>query len=504
MISSIKNGILCWLNTKDITIIEKGRVLMAYRVVISLEEMNYVLELLDEKHFFENADLTEQDDYLWIKEDEKTKGIVALNSIASCYIRDRNAIRRTRKRSFYCIVINLSEIEAYLGFKELICRYYRGGKSMASKEIKLEEKAEELMTYSDDDLYNINSWGADLSFREIITMYEEGELLKPELQRKYVWTRTEASRFIDSILLGLPVPSVFFAKEQNETMLIIDGFQRIMTVNDYVKGIFSGDGKIFKLSNTENINARWRGKAFAELETEEKRRIRNTTIHAIIFEQKYPRNDTGMFQIFERINTGGRTLKAQEIRNCVYQGKCNDLLFELNKHSSWRKILGLDVEDSRMADLELILRYFAMKDLHDRSEGQLKQINLAKYLNQYMSDKTDSSEADMLNMKQDFINMTDKVFELFGGNAFKNLKKDSESFANKINPAIFDAISVATSYVIKVGHEFAREDYLEKYKSLLKNEEFHYVSSSRTTNVDNIKKRIELASKFIYGVDYEW
>ena len=160
---------------------------------------------------------------------------------------------------------------------------------MEAKQIKLEETAEELMEYSDDDLYNINSWGADLSFREIITMYEDEELLKPELQRKYVWTRTEASRFIDSILLGLPVPSVFFAKEQNETMLIIDRFQRIMTVYDYVKGIFSGDGKIFKLSNTENINARWRGKAFAELDIEEKRRIRNTTIHAIIFEQKHPR-----------------------------------------------------------------------------------------------------------------------------------------------------------------------------------------------------------------------
>ena len=106
------------------------------------------------------------------------------------------------------------------------------------------------------------------------TMYSEGELLKPELQRKYVWSRVEASRFIDSILLGLPVPSVFFAKEADETMLIIDGFQRIMTVSDFVNGTFSGDGKVFKLSNTENINPRWRGKAFVELDTQEKRRIK--------------------------------------------------------------------------------------------------------------------------------------------------------------------------------------------------------------------------------------
>ena len=99
------------------------------------------------------------------------------------------------------------------------------------EEIKGEENS-----YSDDDLYNISSWGADLSFREIVSMYDDGDLIKPELQRKYVWNKLEASRFIDSILLGLPVPSIFLAKENDETKLIVDGYQRIMTVYDYMKG----------------------------------------------------------------------------------------------------------------------------------------------------------------------------------------------------------------------------------------------------------------------------
>lgn len=119
--------------------------------------------------------------------------------------------------------------------------------------------------YSDDSLFNISSWGADLSFRELISMYEDDELVKPELQRKYVWDRTEASRFIESILLGLPVPSIFLAQAGSQK-LIVDGYQRIMTVYDYVKrGVFSADGKVFKLSNSEKINRRWRNKAFAEL-----------------------------------------------------------------------------------------------------------------------------------------------------------------------------------------------------------------------------------------------
>ena len=188
-------------------------------------------------------------------------------------------------------------------------------------------KEEENDFYSDDDLFRISAWGADLSFRELIDRYQDNELLKPELQRKYVWDRTEASRFIDSLLLGLPVPSIFLAKTQNEKLLIIDGYQRIMTVYDYVRGIYSGDGKVFKLSKSEKINLRWRGNSFLELSDTEQRKIKNTTIHAIIFSQQHPvGTDTSLYQIFERINTSGKTLLPQEIRNCVYQGKLNDLL----------------------------------------------------------------------------------------------------------------------------------------------------------------------------------
>ena len=93
------------------------------------------------------------------------------------------------------------------------------------KNIIEEIKAEVNDDYSDDSLFNISSWGADLSFREICSMYEEEELVKPELQRKYVWDRSEASRFIESILMGLPVPSVFFAQHGSQK-LIVDGYPR--------------------------------------------------------------------------------------------------------------------------------------------------------------------------------------------------------------------------------------------------------------------------------------
>ena len=88
-------------------------------------------------------------------------------------------------------------------------------------------------------------------------------------------------------MLGLPVPSIFLAQAGSQK-LIVDGYQRIMTVYDYIRGIFSLDNKLFKLSNSEKINIRWRNKSFNELSTDDQRKIKSTTIHAIIFEQKKP------------------------------------------------------------------------------------------------------------------------------------------------------------------------------------------------------------------------
>lgn len=377
------------------------------------------------------------------------------------------------------------------------------------KEVNLmEEIKDEVDSYSDDSLYNITSFGTDLSFREIVTMYKEGDLEKPELQRKYVWTKNEASRFVDSILLGLPVPSIFLAKNKEGKRLIVDGYQRIMTIYDYMEGIFSGDNKVFKLSNSENINQRWRGKAYSELTDEQKRIIRTSPIHAIIFEQKQPQDDTGMYQIFERINTSGRVLKPQEIRNCVYHGKFNKFLIELNKLPIWRKILQSNVEDSRMADIELILRFFAFSEIRTRKEMEQNQINLVKFLNSYMSDKCDIEDAECDKFLHQFENVLTFLNQEIGNNIFRSVKKkDNELiFAKKVNPVFFDAICTATLYAIEtIGiDEINTFNFKDRYLALLEDASFLQATKQRTTNIENIKLRINKACEYLYGVKYEW
>ena len=351
--------------------------------------------------------------------------------------------------------------------------------------------------YSDDSLFNISSWGADLSFRELISMYEEDELVKPELQRKYVWDKVEASRFIESILLGLPVPSVFLAQSGSQK-LIVDGYQRIMTVYDYMRGIFSTDKKVFRLSNSEKINARWRNKAFSELSTDDQRKIKSTTIHAIIFEQKKPENDgTSLYQVFERINTSGRTLTPQEIRNCVYQGSFNTMLFEINENKTWRELFGTEEADSRMRDLEYILRFFTMKT-GDILDTESKQISLKKALNDFMKTHKEDSPADIQRFKNEFDTTVQLVYDHIGKDAFRNYTRGK--FSKKFHPAIFDAIMVAVFLIHKQGIPLADVSE-EKHIALLENPGFKEATSKRTTDVENVRKRIFLAGEMLFGVD---
>lgn len=356
--------------------------------------------------------------------------------------------------------------------------------------------------YSDDDLFKISSWGADLSFRELISRYDEDELVKPELQRNYVWDKTEASRFVDSVLLGLPVPSIFLAKTKDEKLLIIDGYQRFMTVRDYVKGIFSKDKSVFKLSRSDKIHERWRGKAFLELSDDEQRKIRNTTIHAIIFMQQHPVNgDTSLYQVFERINSSGRTLLPQEIRNCIYQGPINSLLFELNANKNWRILWGTLDPDERMRDLEYILRFFALSDERILySDNAPARISLKKYLNQYMDLV---NKPDLIGNLRSRFEMTIKfVYENFGNRAFHNLSSTEEGrLVPSFSPTLFDSVMISADAAIKQDIGPFNPGELEARRlSLLKAPAYQKLLSQETMRIPNIRSRVSQMFSALFGV----
>lgn len=352
--------------------------------------------------------------------------------------------------------------------------------------------------FSNDDLFNISSWGADMSLREIITSYKEDDIIKPELQRKYVWDKKEASRFIESILLGLPVPSIFLAKASNGQQLIVDGYQRIKTVCDFFDGIWSKDETPFKLTNSERINKRWRDRSYQALDEEDKRRFKTYTIHAIIFEQKKPSDDSGLYQIFERINTSGKTLNAQEIRNCVYQGKMNSLLFSLNKNEKWRALFGEDKENPRMLDIEFILRFFTLSQSAIINSDK-SSISLKKSMNDFMVSVSKEPDGFFEELKGRFERTISFVHDNFSGDAFCNLQNDLSTIRKKFYPTVFDSLMIATEIALNRGYS-SNINLEESRIRLLKDEHYRNSIVQGTMQIANIKNRISLVLSEIYGM----
>lgn len=241
-------------------------------------------------------------------------------------------------------------------------------------------------------------------------------------------------------------------------------------------------------------------KTYKELSESDKRRLRLYSIHAIIFEQKKPNNDSGLYQVFERINTSGKTLNAQEIRNCVYQGDMNTLLFQLNANEKWRALYGSEKPDERMLDLELILRFFAMStpDVYNTTKSY---VSLKQTLNQYMSHYR-SASSDFLECKEkQFTETIDFIYDRFDENAFFNLQNDFTKYRKKMYATIFDSLMIGTSIALERGFIGTNENLNSKKELLLRNQEYRDCITSGTMQAVNIHKRIKLVLSEIYGME---
>lgn len=200
--------------------------------------------------------------------------------------------------------------------------------------------------------YSITSYGADYPVDGLVKRIESGDIFVPEFQRRYVWNIKQASRFIESLLLGLPVPGIFLAKEgDTQKLLVIDGQQRLLSLKFFYEGIFEPTNRAFKLGN---VQAHLDELTYKTLRDDDRRRLDDSILHATIVRQEQPSEDnSSIYHIFERLNTGGSLLQPQEIRACIYHGPFVALLKDLNEHAPWRHVYG--TVSRRMRDQELIL-----------------------------------------------------------------------------------------------------------------------------------------------------
>ena len=328
------------------------------------------------------------------------------------------------------------------------------------------------------DLYSISSFGVDLDVEALVKRLKNETYYVPDFQRQYVWSQTDASKFIESLLLGLPVPGIFLYKETDTTKhLVIDGQQRLKSLLKYNSGIFRE--RKFRLTG---LKTKWDGLSYEELDEDDRDRLDQAIVHATIFKQDTPtENMDSVYEVFERINTGGMKLSPQEIRSCVAHGEFNSLLFELNKNEVWRGIFGK--ESIRLKDIELILRFFAFNDNVSNYERPMK-----KFLTDYMTLNRDPSNQVRKRRTKEWEALMEAISKSLGNRPFR-------PGGRALNAAFFDSFSVALAGTIKSGSKPGARKVKTVYDGLLHNEEFMKSISSNTADDDNIKTRFRLASQ---------
>ena len=244
------------------------------------------------------------------------------------------------------------------------------------------------------------------SCADLFRLFAQQQLdVAPGFQRKVVWSNKDQTLFIDSLIKQLPIPSLCISLDaKSQKRVVIDGLQRMHTIIRFLNYKIED----WRLSLCKDVDKRISGRKVSEIYEQEPdlfNRMENLTIPITVLRCDYskPSHMDYLFQIFRRLNSGGRRLLNQEIRNCIYQGAFNTYLKQIVRDAVWMKTMGVtlsQVENARYGNEERVLRFFAME-----SDWQGYTGNLAQFLNDYMKANRNVSDS-VLNRKDQVLKST--------------------------------------------------------------------------------------------------
>ena len=345
------------------------------------------------------------------------------------------------------------------------------------------DEAKEVIPYT----YEMTSYGADYPVDALINRLNKGDIQIPTFgwqdpegkdrvgfQRGFVWSKPQSDKFIESLLLGLPVPGIFLVKQPSGVLLVLDGHQRLRTLQAYYSGII--DGREYKLNK---VQERFSGLTYSSLNPEDRRRLDDSIIHATIIKQEVPEDDdSSVYQIFERLNSGGTVLQPQEIRVALYNGDFVALLDDLNDNSHWRALYGN--KSKRLKDMELILRFFALYYHSSEYKRPMKG-----FLNSYMSHTRDLKMQSDSELSRLFSNTVAVIHDILGTKAFRPKKA--------VNAAVLDSVMIGVARRLEKGPITDRESFLEAYQKLLADESYLLATSRATADEEQVRTRLTRA-----------
>lgn len=323
--------------------------------------------------------------------------------------------------------------------------------------------------------FSISSYGADYTVDSLVKRVSRGDFYVPTFQRAFVWNIKQASRFIESLLMGLPVPGIFvFREPESNKHLIIDGQQRLKTLQYFYKGVFA-EKSAFRLYE---VQSQWANLLYEELDDADRRRLDDSIVHTTIFRQDNPDDNSSVYEVFERINTGGVKLSPQEIRACVNHDNIQALLTRANADPVWRDIFGKP--SARLKDQELILRFFAFKHGLKSYQRPMKG-----FLNRFMAEHNLIESVKSAVWNRQFCSTMKIISQTLGREAFRPERP--------LNAAVFDSVSVAISNLTDAGLLCAPEEIQQRYRALLNDESYSNSYKRSTADEESVKTRFKLA-----------
>lgn len=335
--------------------------------------------------------------------------------------------------------------------------------------------------------YDITSYPSDFTLKTLVEMWGKKDITIPDFQREFVWDIKQSTLLIESFLIGLPVPPIFFYIDDENKNLVIDGQQRIMSIIFFFEGYFGrenakGKRQTFTLTGL-NKKSPYYNKKFIDLEEKDRRKLEGSVLRAINIRQLSPKEEnTSVYHIFERLNTGGTPLSPQEIRNCVFRGSFLSNLRNLNTDSNWRSIIGKKVEDKHQKDVELILRVYGLCFHLTQYAKPMKE-----FLNTVARNHKNEDSQQLQKFQKDFISTCKTIKE--------NLRPKPFNVRGPLNTSIFDSVFCTILNNIKS----VPRDLNKRYEKLLTDNKFIDYTTLATTDEKILKERFSYVKTKLIG-----
>ncbi len=365
------------------------------------------------------------------------------------------------------------------------------------------------------DEYDVTATPNDFNVLTLFSFIESGAVKIPGFQRNFVWDKVRSSKLIESLILGIPVPQLFLYEQSRNNFLVIDGQQRLMSIYYFIKrrfprkdkrgelrAIFDQHGGIpdkylFDDEYFENFELRlsgglpgksnkFHGLNYSTLD-DYKTQLDLRPIRNIVVRQNAPEDDdSAIYEVFNRLNTGGVNLRPQEIRTSMYHSDFYDVLYRVNPDQRWRRILQSDTPDLHMKDIEILLRGFAML-----INGDEYAPSMVRFLNRFSKQSQSNSADQNQYLEMLFSSFLDATANL-NENAFINVRN------SRFNIALFEAVFAASL------EQAFRERRVAKLKidpvklgQLASDGQFQDAAVYGTTRTANVKIRLSKARQYL-------